>query len=121
MLSLAKHESSFNPNTIGVTGDIGLFQLNPRYYNSGDAFNAVKATDIATRAVKDYINRFEVPGNKHLTRIYAIAAYNWGPTNLARVIAKSNSMYVKWGIPSKVYSYAYRVVRDAERFNKWDV
>ncbi len=121
MLSLAKHESSFNPNAVGVTGDVGLFQLNPRFYNRNDAFNAVKAADIAARTIMDYIKRFDVPGNKHLTRIYAISAYNWGPTNLARVIAKSQSMYVKWGIPSKVYSYAADVVRDSERFNKWDV
>ncbi len=126
MLSLAKHESSFNPNAVGMTGDIGLFQLNPRYYNRNDAFNAVKAADIATRAVKDYLERFGVPGNKHLSRLYAIIAYNWGPTRLARVISSSESArtvraYVKGGVPSKVQGYALNVVRDAERYNKWDV
>ncbi len=126
MLSLAKHESSFNPNAVGMTGDIGLFQLNPRYYNRNDAFNAVKAADIATRAVKDYLGRFGVPGNKHLSRLYAIIAYNWGPTRLARVISRSESArtvraYVKGGVPSKVQGYALNVVRDAERYNKWDI
>ncbi len=123
MLSLAKHESSFNPNAVGITGDVGLFQLNPRYYNRNDAFNAVKAADIATRAIKDYEERFRVAGNKHLTRINAVMAYNWGPTRLDRVIgsSKSKGINVKYGVPSKVASYAYRVVRDAERFNKWDV
>ena len=126
MLSLAKHESSFNPNAVGTTGDIGLFQLNPRYYNRNDAFNAVKAADTATRAVKDYLERFGVPGNKHLSRLYAVMAYNWGPTRLARVISSAGSDdrvkgYVRGGVPNKVQSYAFSVVRDAERYNKWDV
>ncbi len=123
MLSLAKHESSFNPNAVGITGDVGLFQLNPRYYNRNDAFNAVKAADIATRAVKDYLERFGVAGNKHLSRMYAIIAYNWGPTRLASVIGKAGDkeLNVRWGVPSKVNSYALSVVRDAERFNKWDI
>ena len=126
MLSLAKHESSFNPNAVGTTGDIGLFQLNPRYYNRNDAFNAVKAADTATKAMKDYLERFNVPGNKHLSRMYAVMAYNWGPTRLARVIANAESdrtvrAYVKGGVPTKVQGYALNVVRDAERYNKWDV
>lgn len=31
-VSVAAVESNFNPTTIGVTGDIGVFQLNPRSF-----------------------------------------------------------------------------------------
>ncbi len=112
MLSLAKHESSFNPNVVGGTGDIGLFQLNPRYYDRDDAFNAVRASEIASKAIKGYMKRFGVAGDEHLTRVRAIMAYNWGPTNLANSLAAGN------GVPASVESYANRVVRDADKFIK---
>ncbi len=112
MLSLAKHESSFNPNAVGGTGDIGLFQLNPRYYDRDDAFNAVRASEAASKAIKSYMDRFGVAGDEHATMLRAVMAYNWGPTNLANSLAAGN------GVPASVESYANRVVLDAEKFNK---
>jgi len=32
MLSIAKHESNLTPNVVGVTGDLGLMQINPRWH-----------------------------------------------------------------------------------------
>lgn len=32
LIAIAKHESNLNPRVIGVTGDLGLMQINPRWH-----------------------------------------------------------------------------------------
>lgn len=32
LFAIAKHESDFKPAVIGISGDLGLFQINPRYH-----------------------------------------------------------------------------------------
>lgn len=32
LFAIAKHESNFDPKVVGVTGDLGLFQINPYYH-----------------------------------------------------------------------------------------
>ena len=32
LFAIAKHESGLNPRVIGITGDLGLMQINPRYH-----------------------------------------------------------------------------------------
>lgn len=32
LFAIAKHESNFDPKVIGYTGDLGLFQINPRWH-----------------------------------------------------------------------------------------
>jgi soluble lytic murein transglycosylase-like protein len=32
LFAIAKHESNFRPDAIGLSGDLGLFQINPRWH-----------------------------------------------------------------------------------------
>ncbi len=32
LLAIAKHESNLTPNVVGITGDLGLMQINPRWH-----------------------------------------------------------------------------------------
>ena len=76
-LGLIERESNFNPDAVGSTGDVGIAQLNPRYHPRGVAEDPAQALPYAARYLKRMFNRF---GSWE----EALAAYNWGPTNLDR-------------------------------------
>jgi len=56
---------------------VGIAQLNPRYHPRGVAEDPAQALPYAARYLKRMFNRF---GSWE----EALAAYNWGPTNLVR-------------------------------------
>jgi soluble lytic murein transglycosylase-like protein len=75
-------ESRFRPDIIDGTvtskrGATGIMQLIPRYYPGVDPLDPAQAIDAAAKSDAEYYRRF---GSWDL----ALAAYNWGPTNLAR-------------------------------------
>jgi len=76
-LRLIERESNFNPNAVSPTGDIGIAQLNPRFHPRGVAEDPAQALPYAAKYLKRMFGRFG-------TWEKALAAYNWGPTNLAR-------------------------------------
>ena len=73
-LAVAQQESGFNPNAVGSAGELGTFQLMPQYFPGA----ADPDTNISL-------------GVGYLAQLYqqfgdwatALAAYNWGPTNVA--------------------------------------
>lgn len=78
--SMAGIESSFRPDIIyckilGGVGEKGIMQIDPRFHDV-DGCDPWKAIPYAASYLRENYNRF---GNWRL----AVAAYNWGPTNLA--------------------------------------
>jgi len=76
-LRLIQRESNFRPYVVGVTGDLGIAQLNPRFHPRSVAMDPPRALDYAADYLRQQFNRF---GSWR----EAVAAYNWGPTNLAK-------------------------------------
>ena len=93
---LIERESNFNPYAVGPTGDLGIAQLNPRFHPRGVAADADQALDYAAGYLRSLYDRFG-------TWQQAVAAYNWGPTNLAR-FGMSN-------IPDATRRYVNDIVR----------
>ena len=93
---LIERESGFDPYAVGPTGDLGIAQLNPRFHPRGVAADADQALDYAAGYLRSLYDRFG-------TWQQAVAAYNWGPTNLAR-FGMSN-------IPDATRRYVNDIVR----------
>ena len=74
---LITRESNWDPDVVGVTGDVGIAQLNPQFHPRGVAEDPEQALPYAARYLKQLFDRFG-------TWEQAVAAYNWGPTKLAR-------------------------------------
>jgi len=73
---LITRESNWDPDVVGVTGDVGIAQLNPTFHPRAVAEDPQKALPYAARYLKRLFDRFG-------TWEQAVAAYNWGPSNLA--------------------------------------
>lgn len=78
--SMAGIESSFRPDIIyceilGAAGEKGLMQIDPRWHDI-DGCDPWQAIPYAASYLRENFNRF---GNWR----HAVAAYNWGPTNVA--------------------------------------
>lgn len=74
--AVAWRESRYDINARGAAGEIGLMQIIPKWHPGVDASDPHKAIPYAGKIFSEFYNRFgSWPA--------AIAAYNWGPTNVA--------------------------------------
>lgn len=81
--AMADIESAFRPEIIsgqvkGASGEIGIMQITPRWHPDVDPYNPIHSIWYAAGWLADLYRRF---GSWRL----AIAAYNWGPTNLTEM------------------------------------
>lgn len=74
---VALQESSYNPEAKGESGEVGIMQIIPRWHPSVNAADPVASIFYAGKYLRENYNRF---GSWR----EALAAYNWGPTVLAR-------------------------------------
>lgn len=79
--AVAEKESAFRHDIItcqklGGVGEKGLMQIYPKYHPDVDGCDPIASIDYAGTYLRELYNRFG-------TWEEAIAAYNWGPTNLA--------------------------------------
>ncbi len=75
---VAKQESDYNPFATNPSGAMGIMQIIPKWHPGlGNPYDAREAIYYAAGYLYRLKNRF---GSWRL----ALAAYNWGPTNLAR-------------------------------------
>ncbi len=79
--AMADVESAFRPEIIsgqvkGAAGEIGIMQITPRWHPDVDPYNPIHSIWYAAGWLQDLYQQF---GSWRL----AVAAYNWGPTNLA--------------------------------------
>lgn len=79
-LSVAQTESSLNPNAVSSAGAQGLFQLMPgtaAAYGVTDAFDPTQNMQAGIAYLSDLFQQFGDWAT-------ALAAYNWGPTNVIK-------------------------------------
>lgn len=106
-LEVAMRESSLNQNARGAAGEIGVYQLMP----STAAGLGVNPSDL-TQNIQG--------GNQYLAQLYArfgdwgaaLAAYNWGPGNVANAIAVYGANWFS-AIPSSTQDYVQSILGNA--------
>lgn len=72
---MAQQESDYDNKAVSNRGAVGLMQIIPRFHPSVDPTNSEASIFYAAEYMRNLYNRF---GSWKL----ALAAYNWGPTNL---------------------------------------
>ena len=98
LVEIARKESNFGKalsecETAGITGDLGIMQLNPRYFDRATACNPRDAIWTAGKYLRHLYDRF---GSWYL----ALVSYNWGETRLASGAR----------IPRSVQTYAHHIL-----------
>jgi len=110
---LAKTESSFRPDVISgrqtsSAGAVGIVQMVPKYHPDVD-FDRVKtdtqyALNEGARYFKQLLDQFGGDYEK------AAAAYNWGPTNLSRLLAnREKAGNWKQYLPAETKGYLNKI------------
>ena len=94
-LAVAQQESGFNQGAVGSAGELGVFQLEPQYFPGASDLNTNISTGIS------YLKQLYQQFGDWAT---ALAAYNWGPTNLANAQAAGTP------IPGQVQGYVNSVL-----------
>jgi membrane-bound lytic murein transglycosylase D len=97
LCAVAYAESGFNPAAVNASsGATGMFQLLPTYYPDAGA----SWQDDAVSAAQALSSYYQSTGNWQ----DALAAYNWGPGNLA------GSCGTYCGLPAQTQSYVTNIV-----------
>jgi hypothetical protein len=112
-LGLVEQESSWNPRAIGPETRLygkakGLSQLidaTAKSLGVTDPFDPVQNLRGGARYFKQQMDRFGDVG-------LALAAYNWGPTNVKKMLDNPRGMRV----PSETQNYVPKVLGNASRF-----
>lgn len=116
VLAVIKTESKFNPYAIGRHGEIGLMQIKPdtaawiakKYqlpWNGKQTLKNPQANIKLAMAYMNYLrNKFDKKSMKY------VSAYNMGPTNVRRLLAKNVKPAEYRSRVMKNYSELYRVV-----------
>lgn len=94
-------ESRFNPNAYNPSGATGIMQIVPSAHPGVNAKDPNAAIPYAGSFLKQLYNQF---GSWEK----AIAAYNWGPGNLQKDIAKNGANW-KAGLPAETSNYLAQV------------
>lgn len=92
-VAVAAVESQFNPTVIGVTGDVGVFQLNPLSFPDYSV-NQLKDPKLNIELGIKYLAKVKKEC-KHKDDINWLVCWNYGPKNAKKVKHPSLFPYVK--------------------------
>lgn len=92
-LSVVEIESAFNSNSIGITGDVGLFGLNPKSFPSY-TINELKDPVLNTELGIKYLAKMKKEC-KHKEGITWLVCYNFGLKNAEKVKYPQLFPYIK--------------------------
>jgi hypothetical protein len=102
--AIIKTESNFDPNVVSPAGAKGLMQLMPcniEHYGVTDPFSIEENIDAGTRHINDYLKTYKNDLNM------ALAAYNFGPGNMASRGISSSSDFYK--LPTETKNYLEKI------------
>jgi membrane-bound lytic murein transglycosylase D len=122
-------ESAFNPNALSVSRASGIWQFMPStgtHYGLNQNFWVDSRRDVvaATEGALSYLSKLYGDFNDWQL---ALAAYNWGEGNVARAVARNQTMrlpadYVSLKMPDETRNYLPKlqalknIVRDPEKY-----
>ncbi len=118
VLAIIQTESRFNPIIVGGAGEIGLMQIKPDTAKwiarkNGIAWDGKKTLQDPVSNIKigvAYMNYLR--GKFQKTPMKYVSAYNMGPLNVRRLIAKNIRPYEYRSKVMKNYSYFYANMAD---------
>jgi soluble lytic murein transglycosylase-like protein len=104
LVRMAQQESNFRfdiirGDTISKAGAVGLMQIIPRWHPEVDPLEPVDSIYYAGKYLRDLYNKF---GSWRL----ALAAYNWGPSNVEKYLQGRANM------PKETKNYVSEIMRD---------
>jgi len=99
-LQVARQESSLNPNAMGSKGELGLFQLMPSTAAALGVTNPLDPIQNTQGGVAYLAQLFQQFGSWDA----ALAAYNWGPQNVANAQRAAGSNWLSLA-PSSTQGY----------------
>lgn len=101
---MAQQESNYDPDAVSSAGALGIMQIIPRWHPGVDALNPAVAIDYAGSLLRRHFERFGSWSK-------ALAAYNAGPTRLAKEISTAG---VNWlaQMPAETQNYIARITAD---------
>lgn len=100
---LLQTESGFNPKATNPSGAKGIAQIIPKWHPSVDPFNPKEAIPYAAKYLRKMYDRFGSWDK-------ALAAYNYGPTNLSRTMIKYNADWKKH-LPAETKNYIRKILQ----------
>ncbi len=101
---MAQQESNFDPEAISSADAQGIMQIVPRWHPTVDPLDPAAAIDYAGALMRRHYERFGAWSK-------ALAAYNAGPTRLAREISANG---VNWlaNMPAETQAYVAGITAD---------
>lgn len=101
----AKQESNYNPNAFNsASGAQGIMQIIPRWHPGVAVMDPNKAIPYAGKFMRENYNSFG-------TWARALAAYNWGPTNVRNAIRDKGGRWLD-SAPTETRNYVYDILGD---------
>lgn len=105
-MEVANAESGMNQSARGRGGEIGVFQLMP------SSFPGVDPTDV-NQNIQEGIGYLAAMLAKYQDPAAALAAYNWGPTNMDNTIARYGTGWFIH-IPASTQGYVNRILGNVQ-------
>lgn len=105
-IEVATAESSLNQSARGSAGEIGVFQLLP------SSFPGIDPTDV-DQNISAGVGYLAAMLSKYGGPAAALAAYNWGPTNLDNAMARFGSDWYSH-IPSSTQAYINKILSNVQ-------
>src|SRR5579859_4550685 len=101
-IEVAMDESSLNPNAVGSKGEIGLFQLLPSSFPGVNPYDVNQNIQAGVGYLAQLLGKYGDPA-------VALAAYNWGPSNMDGTLAQYGSAWFAH-IPSSTQNYVNKIL-----------
>lgn len=105
-IEVATQESGMNQSARGAAGEIGVFQLLP------SSFPGIDATDV-NQNIQAGVGYLAAMLAKYQDPAAALAAYNWGPTNLDNAMARYGSAWFSH-IPASTQNYVNKILSNVQ-------